>query len=418
LSIVLISLWIVAGALRPQVAWPGARFEANRARTLVQPGHGLSERRIAARSPKPARGPRVSPRPALAVTGLTMLSPAGDTLEQSCATIRAGLSAMSEHAYYGALPVDPEWEEEEPLRCAPVPTVDPYLDGPERLLELALPPLRALVQRTRLRRRELASTALLLSLPAPDAAVASWGLGSGFSDELCARAGLEGFASIAADQSGHASMFAALREASSLLRAEKVSRCLLLGVDSYLSEDRMEMLDRGYRLKSDRAADGLIPGEAAVAMIVELDDPRRPPELPPFALLAEPALAMEPETLLGEKSSTGRGLGEALRGALASRPPGEAQRWVLCDLNGESYRAFEWGVCVTRLPEQLSDLASLTHPAECVGDVGAATGGVLVACAARAFARGYAPAPRALAFTSSEQGLRAALLVEPPRGTT
>lgn len=350
----------------------------------------------------------------LVVTGLTMLSPAGDSTEQSCATIRAGLSGMSEHAYYGALPVDAEWEDEEPLRTAPVPSVDPYLDGPERLLELCLPPLRALVEQRRLRRRDLPSTALLLSLPQLDAATAQWGLAAGFAEELCERAGLEGFASIAVDQSGHSSMFAALREAASQLRAQKVTRCLLLGVDSYLSEDRLEMLDQGYRLKSDRAVDGFIPGEAAVALTVELHDPRRPPDAPPWAQLGEPGLAREIETMASEKASTGRGLGEALSAALAARPADEAQRWVLCDLNGESYRAFEWGVVQSRMAGRFGELFTLAHPAESVGDVGAATGGVLIACAARAFARGYAPASRALAFTSSEQGLRAALIIEPP----
>lgn len=350
----------------------------------------------------------------LAVTGIAMLSPAGDSVEQSCATIRAGLSGMSEHGYFDARSVDPEWEEAEPLRAAPVPTVDPTLDGPERLLELCLPPLRALVEQRRLRRRDLPSTALLLSLPQLDAATSTWGLAQGFADELCARAGLEGFASIAVDQSGHASMFAALRSAGSLLRAATVSRCLLLGVDSYLSEDRLEQLDEGYRLKSERAVDGFIPGEAAAAMMVELHDPRRPSESPPWALLAEPGLAMEPETIASEKASTGRGLGEAVSAALASRPPDEAVRWVLCDLNGESYRAFEWGVVQSRLASRFGAIANLDHPAESIGDVGAASGGVLIACAARAFARGYAPSPRALAFTSSEQGLRGALLIEPP----
>jgi 3-oxoacyl-[acyl-carrier-protein] synthase-1 len=350
----------------------------------------------------------------LAVTGLTLLTPAGDSVEQSCATIRAGLSGMSEHAYYDALPVDPEWEEEEPLRAAPVPTIEPTLDGPERLLELCLPPLRALVEKNGLRRRDLPSTALLLSLPQPDAATSTWGLASSFVAELGERAGLEGFASIAVDQSGHASMFAALREAASLLRSEKVTRCLLLGVDSYLSEDRLDLLDQAYRLKSSRAVDGFIPGEAAVAMMVELHDPRRPPASPPWALLSDPGLAVEPETIASEKASTGRGLGEALRAALASRPADEAVRWVLCDLNGESYRAFEWGVVQTRMASRFGAIASLNHPAESIGDVGAATGGVLIACAARAFARGYAPGRSALCFTSSEQGLRGALLVDPP----
>jgi 3-oxoacyl-[acyl-carrier-protein] synthase-1 len=64
-----------------------------------------------------------------------------------------------------------------------------------------------------------------------------------------------------------------------------------------------------------------------------------------------------------------------------------------------------------RLHDQLGGVKHLLHPADCLGDVGAATGGVLLGLAARAFERGYALASRALLFVASDDGARAALTI-------
>jgi 3-oxoacyl-[acyl-carrier-protein] synthase I len=80
---------------------------------------------------------------------------------------------------------------------------------------------------------------------------------------------------------------------------------------------------------------------------------------------------------------------------------------VLCDLNGESYRAFEWGVVAARLGDR-GALERLVHPAVCLGDIGAATFGVLTTAVAAAFRRGYAAADEAIIWTSSDGPARAA----------
>ena len=54
------------------------------------------------------------------------------------------------------------------------------------------------------------------------------------------------------------------------------------------------------------------------------------------------------------------------------------------------------------------------HEADCVGDVGATSGGLLAACAVQAFARDYAPARRALLWTSADDQARAAVCIETP----
>jgi 3-oxoacyl-[acyl-carrier-protein] synthase-1 len=84
---------------------------------------------------------------------------------------------------------------------------------------------------------------------------------------------------------------------------------------------------------------------------------------------------------------------------------------VLCDLNGESYRATEWSYAMARTFRDGQAVPPLVHPADCLGDVGAATGGVLLALAAAAMKKGLAPWKTALVWCSSDNGERAACAV-------
>jgi 3-oxoacyl-[acyl-carrier-protein] synthase-1 len=351
-----------------------------------------------------------APLRSLAVTAASAITAAGADVDQTCSSIRAGVTRLREHAYYESTPHDPEWEEGDPLVVAAVDGVDPLLDGPARLVALLKPALADLFRRAGLKRRDLAEHALLVALPAPDDAVASWGLGDAFVEGLCRELGLS-FAATRSSRAGHAGVFELLREAGALLAAGGARSCIVAGVDSYLSEDRMQRLDGAWRLKSARNVDGFCPGEAAAALLVEAEKPARARGAPIQAVVSALGLAAEPETVSSDRQSTGRGLTEALRGAMH---PDRGPAWVLCDLNGESYRAFEWGVALARLGERLSGVRKLVYPALSLGDVGAATGAVLVAAAAAGFRRGYAPAGEAVLWTASDGPLRAAARVGRP----
>jgi len=256
-------------------------------------------------------------------------------------------------------------------------------------------------------RRDLSGTALALALPQIDDAVRTWRLDRGFVEELCERAGLPLLPTVVIEQAGHPSMLKAIEGARAHLASGGASRCIVLGVESYHQLDRLGLLDRAYRLRSDRCKDGFLPSEAAVALLVErrAESPRAP-----LVSLGPVSFGHEPRPITGEHSSSGTGLATALEAAIGER----TMRWVICDLNGESYRAFEWGVVRARLSDRFAPPVHLVHPADCVGDVGAASAGLFIACAARAFARGYAPARDALVFAGADEGLRASVVVSGP----
>jgi 3-oxoacyl-[acyl-carrier-protein] synthase-1 len=258
-----------------------------------------------------------------------------------------------------------------------VPSLDPEEAGGERLITLALGALRALVRDAELTRDELRSSALLLALPEAGPDVAGWDLARAFAPALLGRAGIDPPARVAVDQSGHGAALVLLEAAARLLHDRKVGRCVLVAVDSYLDAERLtEWDERRGRLRSDRNPDGFLPGEAAVALLFEPPGERRA-----LAAVAPPAFGVEPQPIGGDKNG----------------------------LNGESHRAFEWGLARMRLTPAL-DEARVRHPADCVGDVGAASGALLVGLAAHLLERGRA-ATSALVFTASSAGQRAATLV-------
>jgi 3-oxoacyl-[acyl-carrier-protein] synthase I len=343
----------------------------------------------------------------LVITAATAISPVGLDAAQTCAAIRAGVNGMREHPYHDLVTRDPDWDPDEELTAALVPSLDAWMDAPERLLELALLAARDLAFGAELRRTDLGTTALLLALPSSrDAVVASWELERWFATELCRRSGLPPFPRVAVDQSGHTGAVNLLAAAREVLAEPGIERALLVAVDSYHHEQRLEALDQRFRLRSQRSPDGFIPGEAAAGLLIERAGGARPA----LGRIGHVALADEPRPLEGELSSSGRGLSLVIEEVRRDRPA----RFVLCDLNGESYRAFEWGTVLTRLAHLLGGVDKLIHPAECVGDIGAASGALLVTCALEAWRRGYAPARDALIWTAAEGGQRAGVEIHAP----
>ena len=82
------------------------------------------------------------------------------------------------------------------------------------------------------------------------------------------------------------------------------------------------------------------------------------------------------------------------------------------DINGERYRAEEWGLAILRTATWFRDPAGYIAPASQWGDLGAATGTALAMLAAAAWKRGYARGPLAMLIAGSEAGLRAAVVLE------
>jgi 3-oxoacyl-[acyl-carrier-protein] synthase-1 len=135
-----------------------------------------------------------------------------------------------------------------------------------------------------------------------------------------------------------------------------------------------------------------------------------------LAELLAVASGHEANVLGTETVCTGDGLTAAFRGVLDGQPRvGHAYN----DLNGETYRAEEYGFTICRTAASFENADRFTAPADCWGDVGAASGLLAVTLPIAAWARGYAEGPVQLAWSSSATSpLRAAALLRQPMAST
>ena len=85
---------------------------------------------------------------------------------------------------------------------------------------------------------------------------------------------------------------------------------------------------------------------------------------------------------------------------------------MVCDLNGDRYRALEWGLATTRAFGAIQGDLDFWHPADCIGDAGAAMGLVNVLWGIHGLRRGYSPSSKVVVWGASENGVRAAVGLE------
>jgi 3-oxoacyl-[acyl-carrier-protein] synthase-1 len=181
---------------------------------------------------------------------------------------------------------------------------------------------------------------------------------------------------------------------------------------------RPEALERRREagiLKSDDHPQGILPGEGAAFVVLERE---APPGVRARGRVHGTGVAEEP-TVDTDAPNAGVGLTRALRAARAAAGGADFATFprVVCDLNGDRYRAMEWAYVLVRALSDLKDPApgpgqtERWHPAECTGDMGAASGVVNLVWAQTAMARGYAGSDRALVWGASDGPLRAAAVL-------
>ena len=123
------------------------------------------------------------------------------------------------------------------------------------------------------------------------------------------------------------------------------------------------------------------------------------------------ASAVEPNRIKTETVCIGEGLTEAVSSAVQLLPDEVRINQTYCDQNGEAYRADEYGFMLARLSEYFIDPSDYIAPADCWGDVGAASGPLFINLLCAAAEKGYSIGSCSLLWASSEGGDRAATVV-------
>ena len=333
-------------------------------------------------------------------------TPLGFTAAASAAAYRAAVSMMREHEYL----VDMTGA---PMVGALDSDLSPYLNGTERLCALADTALFdacGVLDQVR-----GPGTLLPLYLCLPDerpgmAHVESMRVRDHLSERQGQRWRWSDVKTLAA---GHAGGLALMGQAVQDIRSGKIEACVVGGVESYFEAETMEWLDATRRLASSRSRSSFVPGEAAGFCLLASARQCGRWGLPVLGTVLSSGVAHESARVRDGEVCVGTGLTSALDEALR-QVDGPARRVdaIVCDINGERHRGDEWGYSCLRLARWFDDPTAYWSPADCWGDVGAASGPLFVMLACQAAERGYAPGSRFLLWCSSESGLRAAAVLE------
>lgn len=212
---------------------------------------------------------------------------------------------------------------------------------------------------------------------------------------------------------GHAGVAVAVEKAMENLSVGKIDRCLVLGVDSFLSPSSLAWLHRNKRLKTSDNPVGFQPGEACACVLLENFQSTRSRGCEIHAVVSSVSTGFEPNHMFSGNPAGENSLAKLVTRVYSQATPNPSATWIISDLNGEVHRAHEWGNATVQISPVFPSLRSSvsSYPAASFGDTGAASGAVAMCTAIRAFARNYAPSNEALVVSSSDFGARAALLL-------
>lgn len=338
----------------------------------------------------------------LYISAVGMLTPLGADLTMTAAAVTAGLTVFNDSTYRNS--------EKLPIKMALVPNAalppiashvnfyGRYQHWHKHLLRLAHQPLRQVMETY----QSSAPIPLILNLPEMR------DLGEEeFPDDFVAKLAAQSNCPIEMRPTrllfqGRAGVIEALALAEKLLYERAFNEVLVGGLDSYQHPQRLARLADEGRVATESSTDSFIPGEACGFLRLS-----RHPEKSLFgsAHIHLPHIANEVGHIYSEAEYLGDGLATAVAETCqySQLPPADVAH---ISANGERYWAKELSTAFIRNHEFLAEDVDVRHPAEYFGDLGAATGAVLIALAAQA----HQPETSQLICASSDGALRGAVL--------
>src|SRR6185312_14190394 len=200
----------------------------------------------------------------------------------------------------------------------------------------------------------------------------------------------------------------AILRAQKLLEERRHPYVIVAGVDTYLTGPTLAAFDERRRILTGGNSDGFLPGEAAAAVLLGLVDSDASAPVTCRGL----GFARESATIEAEQPLRGDGIVGAIRAALSAAGCGlDKVDHRIADLSGEQYRFKEAALAVSRILRQRKESFGIWHPADCIGEVGAAALPAMLGVLYHGARKRYLPGKMFLAHLSNDDDKRAALIL-------
>lgn len=331
----------------------------------------------------------------LAILASGMVTGVGLNAPASCAAIRCAITNFVETRF---MDQGGDW-----IVGCPVTLAQPWR-GRAKLVQLMTPAIRECLNKIVGVRPQ--DVALLLCVAETTRPGRLEGLDDALFGEIEAAVGVRFHRRSGTIPRGKVAGIIALQEARKLMVEEGISHCLIAGVDTFLVAATLSSYEEKGRLRTSKNSDGFIPGEAGAAVLVGLGNSNADSLLTCLGM----GLGQEPATIDADEPLRADGLVVAIRSALseAGRSMGEID-YRITDLSGEQYGFKEASLALSRTLRQRKERFDIWHPADCIGEVGAAIVPCMLGVAVSAHKKGYAPGRSALCHAANDTGERAVM---------
>jgi 3-oxoacyl-[acyl-carrier-protein] synthase I len=350
------------------------------------------------------------------ILGAGVVTAIGDDVVSTCAAMRARFNNHKETDF-----TDQDWNPVVASRAA----IDPSLIGEGRLIEMAAAAIKQLA--SPLNVEQLSNIPWLLCTP-EESRIGRPANDNVLLTRIAERLGVKLHSASAEVAHGRAAGLMAMAAAQTMLNEGKYEQVLLVATDSLIDADGLADLEEKGLLLTPENSSGLIPGEAAVALLLAALDTKAQPTAPSARRLrmvfdSAAFTITDPEAIPPQSRPEainrkpipidGMELATAIELAceLAHCMPEEITV-RMADCNGTEAGFKESALAEARAFQSSEQpLPPLWLPAECVGEVGCAFVPLCMAWAWHAAIKGYLPGQdqaRPLIHTTNADGLRGA----------
>ncbi len=200
----------------------------------------------------------------------------------------------------------------------------------------------------------------------------------------------------------------AIETAFGLINESGAPYVLVAGTDTLLVARTLTALDQAYRLLTPDNSNGLIPGEGAVAVLL---GPAAARPVQAEFVLRGVGFGREPATITSDEPFKADGMAQTLRAALQNAGcTYDDVNYRITDISGEQYAFKEAALAAARTMKQVKQEYDIWHPAECIGDIGAALVPCMLAVAKAAAEKDYAMGDGVLIHCANDDEQRAAII--------